>query len=840
MRLADVIGRVLGKVEVALAGADADLREGEDALIGGDALAARAAARRVLARAPNSPLGLALLADACDAAHLDAELAMVLEDLARRVPSRAEVWVRLGRARRATGAAEQEVREAFVRALSVAEPGSDERADSLLALADVDLERGDGARAELWLDRLAPTPATSHDVSIRRAEARLLLNDAPSALRMLDALEWPPTDGRAALARGRALALVEDRRATSVLLRAMILGARGASEALSSALSRLPTDAVQRAQVALVVEAAGERELPRWRAAFADAIGERGVARQALVSALRDGGSNAALPLLESAVKDRDASALSLALRSMPPDSSQTLVLDARRLEEALSAKTTRPTEALDGIELVGDRRAVGWAEDLCGAIARRWVPPSRGSVDYSSLLARLSSRARAQSDLESVAAISDIAAQRNRPVRLAVVGEFNAGKSTFINALIGADVAPTGVLPTTASIHHLEWAPDPFARVKFTRGQSPPERVVALPGLREALRALDVASIERVEILMPLEFLRHIEVIDTPGFNSQDPRHAEVARAAFDEADIALWLIDATQAAKNSERHVLEEACRTGLPVQILINKADRVSQADLCGVMAFVLDAFRSAGMSSWAPPLFLSAKRALAGRMGDETALRESGWGAVQSLLGEQIASRGDELKDLALRRRARRVVGALLRRATADDECWRREAQAHVERRQAIGLEGADLERDPDAAISRLTQALTDPALALRLDLSQVLIGRDKSSSSEDPSMRRYVMARTLEALSNPLATALSSLSGRANLSASELLPVSRALIRGAIASTTPQTPEIEVEALARAAVATLVEQLFALSSTQPAGSPSGGIVRELKAFDTALS
>src|ERR1700733_8125363 len=116
VRLAEVIERFLGKVEIVLAGADDDLREGEESLAAGDAMSARAAARRVLAQAPDSPLGLALLADACEAAHLDAELAMTLEELARRAPSRAEVWVRLARARGATGGPVEEGRDALGRA----------------------------------------------------------------------------------------------------------------------------------------------------------------------------------------------------------------------------------------------------------------------------------------------------------------------------------------------------------------------------------------------------------------------------------------------------------------------------------------------------------------------------------------------------------------------------------------------------------------------------------------------------------------------------------------------------------------------------------------------------
>ena len=42
----------------------------------------------------------------------------------------------------------------------------------------------------------------------------------------------------------------------------------------------------------------------------------------------------------------------------------------------------------------------------------------------------------------------------------LVVLGEFNHGKSTFVNALLGLDILPTGITPTTASINHVVYAP--------------------------------------------------------------------------------------------------------------------------------------------------------------------------------------------------------------------------------------------------------------------------------------------------------------------------------------------------------------------------------------------
>ncbi len=608
---------------------------------------ARAAARRVLARAPDSPIGLALLADACDAGHLDAELALTLEELAKRAPSRGEVWVRLGRARRLTGAPQDDVRDAFVRALAVAEGGSESRRDALLELADQDLAAGDGARAELWLERAADDKAP--DIVLRRAEARLLRGDAVGAKALLEKVDSPPTDGRAALVRGRALAMLGDAGAFVPLVRAMVLDTPGASEALSSALAYVPSEPQTRTRVRSVVDAKGEQALARWRAAFARAEGSRDAARRALSDAVEAGDAAAVRPLLDAAVDDQDPEALALALGAWPGSEAGTLVTDARLIASG----------GLDDVARIRHARVVPWADAILAGVARGWLP-EQGTADWPAVLSRLDAHARALADLESVVAVAELAAERSRPVRLAIVGEFNAGKSTFINALIGADVAPTGVLPTTATLHHLRWAPDRFARISFALGHEPPERIVALDDLRATLKTLDAATIRRVELLMPLPFLVRVEILDTPGFNAPDEQHTRVARGAFEEADVAIWLLDATQAMKQSERAVLEEARRARLPVQMLVNKADRLAPDGLATVMASVDEALAETGIPSWAPPLALSAKRALAGKLGDAAALEASGWAAVQTLLDERIVARSDELKERSLRRRAARIV------------------------------------------------------------------------------------------------------------------------------------------------------------------------------------
>ncbi|MBX3214574.1 MAG: dynamin family protein [Labilithrix sp.] len=850
MRLAETIAGWFGRVEVVLAGVEGYLRDGEEALARGDAMTARRAAKAMLQRVPHSPLGLALLADACEAARLDAELALTLEELAGRVASRAEVWVRLGRARERVGSPIDETRDAFLRALAVAEAGSDARREALLWLADLDLANGDGARAELWLERLGVTKDA--DVQLRRAEARLLQNDLAGARGVLDSLEADPTDGRAALLRGRALAIGGDVAAFPLLVRAMVLEAAGASEALASALAWIPTDEATRAKIRAVVDGRGQTELARWKAAFARAEGRRDEARAALVSAVRSGDASAARPLLDAALEDQDHASLAVALgalaaRDADSDAAATdpVADDARRLPSP--ARLRDPGEAsaiLDELGGVTTARARAWADAARAAALATWIPTSGAPSDWTKILTRLDAHARALHALDATAKVAELAIERSRPVRVAIVGEFNAGKSTFINAVIGADVAPTGVLPTTATLHHLRYAPDPFARIQF-HADAPSdikERIVPTSELRAALKGGDAEWVKRVEILQPIASLTRVEILDTPGFNAPDTRHTEAARSAFEEADAAIWLLDAGQPLKQTERRILDEAKVTSLPVQILVNKADRLKPEDLATVMSSVGASLDETGIRSWAAPLALSARLALQGKLGDDDALTRSGWEDVQRLLDEQIVGRSDELKERGLRRRAGRVVTLMLARAREQAGEERAAIEAARSRAQELALRAANLEREADEAAQVVAGAIGGAAADWRRDLEVVVTGRDRQQVASDPTLLRYRVDRARSRLSAPLARVLASIArGQATSDiegarADDLMPVVHAAVR-TFAAANGQADALFP--LTRSAVASLVEHLLELAAAPPERAAAEGRVAELEAVLRAL-
>jgi small GTP-binding protein len=780
LRLADVIGHWIGRVELVVAGADGDLRDGEEALAAGDALGARGAAHRVLQSVPESPLGLALLADACDAAHLEAELALTLEELARRAPSRAEVWIRLGHARASTQSATGEVREAFARGLAVAESGSEARRDALVALADLDLAEGQAARAELWLERVPND--TSPELATRRAEARLAGGDPAGALALLDPVTATPTDGRAALARGRALSSLGSSAAFASLMRATVLDVPGSSEALSDALVHLTSDADTQARVRALVEAKGEASLARWRAAFASVRGERVVARNALREAVEAGESSAARPLIDAAMQDRDPVALIAGLAALGARSEDPQITDARRLAQATSEGGR---SALDAASGVTHPRAVEWARAIAADVAGRWVPRGEPGA-WSDVFSRLAEHAFAITDREAGAILDDLSAERTRPLRLAVVGEFNAGKSTFINALLGAEVAPVGILPTTATLHRLRWG--------------------------------------------------HHEVVDTPGFNSLDPRHAEVARSTFDEADIALWVLDATQALKETERAALLDAQHRGLPFLIVVNKSDRLSPAEVRTVTQGLEGSLAASRLIPWAVPWAVSAKRALAGRLGDDAALAASGWAATEAILEASITSRSDELKERALRRRALAVTRRLLQDWTARAGGEQEEVLRTAENRRTMARAAARIEAEETGLAERVAQALAPIAASLERDMRLVMAGRDSESAARDPALSRYRANRAVAEVTPALRDALMAVTPEASPLGVEASL--RALVRGAFGCAEPDvTPPLV--ALARSALSTWVEHLLLLASAPASPGRAAGVARELRAFAEVL-
>jgi ribosome biogenesis GTPase A len=142
----------------------------------------------------------------------------------------------------------------------------------------------------------------------------------------------------------------------------------------------------------------------------------------------------------------------------------------------------------------------------------------------------------------------------------LVVVGEFNHGKSTFVNALLGENALPVGVTPTTAAIHHLKYAAQPEATVVYTSGKRD-----SIPFEQTRNFAVGGGSsaddVDYLEVGYPAPLLKErILLVDTPGVNDLSLQRADITYSYIPRADAVLFLLDAGQILKESERQFLQD----------------------------------------------------------------------------------------------------------------------------------------------------------------------------------------------------------------------------------------------------------------------------------------
>src|SRR3954471_17399045 len=131
----------------------------------------------------------------------------------------------------------------------------------------------------------------------------------------------------------------------------------------------------------------------------------------------------------------------------------------------------------------------------------------------------------------------------------LVIVGEFNSGKSAFINALVGSTVAAEGVTPTTAQINVLQYGETPNRTV---RGHH-----------------LHV-------ITAPAEILKEIHIVDTPGTNAIIREHEAITSEFVPRSDLVLFVTSADRPFTETERAFLEQVRGWGKKIIIVINKID------------------------------------------------------------------------------------------------------------------------------------------------------------------------------------------------------------------------------------------------------------------------
>lgn len=169
----------------------------------------------------------------------------------------------------------------------------------------------------------------------------------------------------------------------------------------------------------------------------------------------------------------------------------------------------------------------------------------------------------------------------------LAVVGEFKRGKSTMINSLIGQDILPSDILPTTATINILEYSEEEFAEIKYTDGRKE-QLELTKENLDKftAQEGVKAEEIDYISIGVKSDILKGgIVIIDTPGVNDISQSRVEVTKNILPNCDAAIFLLDAASPLTRTEAQFLETKILTYKLESLLfiISKSDRLDEDEL-----------------------------------------------------------------------------------------------------------------------------------------------------------------------------------------------------------------------------------------------------------------
>ncbi len=314
--------------------------------------------------------------------------------------------------------------------------------------------------------------------------------------------------------------------------------------------------------------------------------------------------------------------------------------------------------------------------------------------------------------------------------VDVAVVGRFKAGKSSFLNSLIGADVMPVAVLPLTSVVTRLRYGPRERAVVRSLDGAP---REIPLSALAEYVtesgNPRNARQVGIVDVETPaLRHYRGVRFVDTPGLGSVFAHNTRTSMEWLPRVGAALLAVSVDQPLSEHDVTLLRELTRHTPEIAVLLTKADLVTTKELDQVSAFIA---RQVGAVLDPPPPILP----WSARPGHD-ALRQ----AAQAYLLQRVAARHEERSEEILRYKLRALLSGCRRyldmarssALAAQDarirlqEMLRHERRTLATVRDEIWLLNNDLKgRMRDAAIAEMLAGQRELTQTLADDLRRAL-------------------------------------------------------------------------------------------------------------------
>lgn len=207
-------------------------------------------------------------------------------------------------------------------------------------------------------------------------------------------------------------------------------------------------------------------------------------------------------------------------------------------------------------------------------------------------------------------------------PMEVAITGQFSAGKSTFLNALLSRNILPTGITPVTSKVNFINYGEDFKLKITYYSGAqefAPIETIADFTDQRQD----DMKNIKYLTLYAPMPILKEISFVDTPGLNSQSQSDTDVTRRVLKDVGGIIWLTLIDNAGKLSEAQVLEEYMQHFKNKSLcVLNQKDKLTPEQVLTTTNYVKDKFGK----YFAKVVPISAIKALEGRAKEKDILIE----------------------------------------------------------------------------------------------------------------------------------------------------------------------------------------------------------------------
>jgi ribosome biogenesis GTPase A len=201
----------------------------------------------------------------------------------------------------------------------------------------------------------------------------------------------------------------------------------------------------------------------------------------------------------------------------------------------------------------------------------------------------------------------------------LVVVGQFKRGKTSVINALLGADILPVAVVPLTSIVTILTYGEALRIKVLFNDSRVAEIKSESLSEyVTEKGNPKNIRDVSEVIITYPSDYLKDgVRLIDTPGVGSIYRHNTDVAYQYLPKSDAALFLLSVDQPMGRAELDFMEDVKEYSHKIFFLLNKADYLSEAELRESVDFSKDVLEKS-MGAEVRIFPVSARLALEGKL------------------------------------------------------------------------------------------------------------------------------------------------------------------------------------------------------------------------------